>query len=224
MPWRSCRAAPPSAPKATRAFNVLWHGRALLALLLAAWGVSAGRVRALGRPAGRQQQLRRCRLRRPLRSAARPPSFSCPARSSPRCCVSAASGAPTRLSSRMVSPAGRAQGGCAGGLFGRRGLRLCGARGCWDGRSPLLIPSPKLAWPGGRRSACSHSVATLLTLQDLPHRCAGRAAATLCFPGPADADCGPQVRGAIAEFPKPWFVPISACVPLPKLPYLLRVS
>ena len=41
VPWRSCRAAPPSAPKATRGFNVLWHGRALLALLLTAWGVSS---------------------------------------------------------------------------------------------------------------------------------------------------------------------------------------
>ena len=41
MPWRSCRAAPPSAPKATRSFNVLWHGRALLALLLTAWAVSS---------------------------------------------------------------------------------------------------------------------------------------------------------------------------------------
>lgn len=66
------------------------------------------------------------------------------------------------------------------------------------GRPVPTADSQPRARSGGRRSACSHSVATLLTLQDLPHRCAGRAAAALCFPGPADADRGPQVRGAIS--------------------------
>lgn len=74
VPLRSCRAAPPSAPKATRSFNVLWHGRALLALLLTAWGVSKRGACASSCELGRWRLAHTCAAPASCRDAC-PPAF-----------------------------------------------------------------------------------------------------------------------------------------------------
>ncbi len=204
VPWRSCWAAPPSAPKATRSFNVLWHGRALLALLLTAWAVSS----LVAHAHGSGTLARSCN---PPATAIRPAAFLSPpaffppsARSSPRCCGSAACGAPTRSSFLRASPAGQAQDGCAGAP-----RSLAAASSCLQFGAGGAAPDPWGQPPGGASSLIAPPAlqlpvhltpsAAAVTPQNLPHGGAGGAAAALCLPGAADADCRAQVRGLATQ-------------------------